>query len=154
MNLCTNCFVQGYCERAFARIVSDEVLSNASWLIDFKRFLVQYSFAKKLKPGDWQDHLADLYCNYKGWIRGPSGEEIFLDTQAFEIPHIREWFRDFIQPIPQSVRPRIRGSARERVRVLATIMRAHYPVEASLWGVRAANDNELPISPFNNAPAR
>lgn len=141
MIFCTRCNQQGYCSRISSRIFGDEVFSNRYWLVDFKCFLNGYSFRQKLMPGDWHDHIADLYCNYKGWISGPSGEEVFLDTQVFEVAHIREWFRDFIQPVREGTTPRLRREARERVRVLATIMRAFYPEEAMMWGVRAANDN-------------
>lgn len=122
---------------------SDEEISREEFIIDFKSFLVAYSFKERLLPSEWHEHVCSLYRDYRGWISDKAGSEVFLEMEVFEVPHIREWFRDFIQPVPPGVQARIRLEARERIRALATIMRAYFPAEAMLWGVRAANDNEV-----------
>ena len=76
-------------------------------------------------------------------MRDAKRNEIYLNMQEFERLHIREWFRDFCcTPCSPDVEPRVRGEAKERVRILATILKAHNPDEALIWGVRAANDND------------
>lgn len=141
MELCYRCLNSGFCAKQKTKVVSDTSLSNPYWLRDFKFFLVLYSYRNKIPPSKWADHLSDLYCRYLGWIAGPGGEEIFLNTEVFELPHIREWFRDFIQIVPNGVTPHVNALAFERVRVMATIMAAHHPISAVMWGVRPANDN-------------
>lgn len=139
--LCVRCVSLGYCPSRWSHLVRDDELSEPLFLIDFKLFVTRYAFRTRLTPDQWLDHLTGLYRDYPGWLRNQCGEEVFLDMTVFEVPHIREWFRDFVRPVPVGVRPRIKASAKERVRAFTTIMRAHFPEEAMMWGVRAANDN-------------
>lgn len=147
MIFCRKCAVEQYCKRFVTPIFTEEELRRPFFQADIKAFLVGYTFQHYVLPGEWHDHMVGLYRDYRGWIKGANGKQVFLDLSVFELPHIREWFRDYIQIVPNGVETRLRGESKERVQVLATIMRAHFPVEASLWGVRAANDNELVVSP-------
>jgi hypothetical protein len=54
---------------------------------------------------------------------------------------IRYWFRDFCRVVERDVIPHVRCEAWERVRILASILRARDPDAARMWGLRAANDN-------------
>lgn len=138
---CLRCISLGFCPKVFSTVFSDSELSRDHFLADFRTFLVRYSFEQRLLPSQWHDHLCGLYRDYRGWIKDREGSEVFLNMEVFEHPNIREWFRDFIRPISPGVHPRLRAETKERVRVFATIMRAHFPEEAMMWGVRAANDN-------------
>jgi hypothetical protein len=140
MNFCTRCTAQQYCQRLSVPLFTDAELSARYFQTDFKAFLVAYTFRHHIRFSQWPDHLIGLYRDYRGWIRGADGDEHFLDLGVFEDEHIREWFRDYIQPVPEGVTPRLRGETKERVRALATIMRAHFPVEALMWGLRPDND--------------
>lgn len=153
MTFCVQCHLEQYCKRLVTPVFTDDEIKRPFFLADMKTFLVVYSFEHHLLPSEWHDHMVGLYRDYRGWIKGEGGQEIFLDLSVFELLHIREWFRDYIQIVPNGVETRLRGESKERVRILATIIRTHYPVEASLWGIRPANDNEFPISPSSSSAA-
>lgn len=155
MKFCRHCQMIGICERLVAQLFSDRELYREYFLYDFRAFLVSYTIKHDLCFSEWLDHLCDLYRDYRGRIKGADGQEVFLDMSVFEVPHIREWFRDFIRLVPPGVQPRLRPEARERVRVLATIMRANFPSEGMMWGLRAANDNApAPLPPCAGSGAR
>ena len=134
--LCFNCFSHGYCRKTSSRIVSDDEMTPA-FVSDVK----ETARSLNVSPYDWREHLSDLYRDYKGRIIDEDGNEVFLDTEVFEFPHHREWSRDFMAHLAEGSAPRIRAESRERIRVMASILRAAFPAEADMWGVRAANDN-------------
>ena len=137
MQLCSLCLRLGYCRKLTSFLVSDAELSNPNFVADLRR----YTASLDIDPGEWHDALTDKYRDYPGRIIGPDGQEVMLDMEQFELPHIREWFRDYVcNPCPPGKTPRLRRENKERVRILATIMRAVAPMEALTWG--AANDNE------------
>jgi len=140
--LCTACMTSGFCPKKSVAVVGDDELNDPDYLRDFKEFV------RFLDVSDcrWHEYLTDLYKDYPGWIVGPDGKEVFLDMDEFERPNIREWFRDFCTPLRDGAKPRVREEARERVRIFATVLSAHYPFDAMLWGIRVANDNSAPAS--------
>ena len=139
------CYSGGYCKNLQSRIVSDQELANPLFVAHVRQTANELGF----EASEWLDAVYDLYCEYRGCIVDANGREIFLDLEPFEVPFIREWFRDWAcKPAKCGVRPRVREESRERIRVLATILRARYPERAMMWGVVAANDNET-ISPAN-----
>ena len=138
--LCSACMGRGFCLKNKVRLVSDEKLNDIDYLSDLKDFMRSLEISDSL----WHEHLANLYRDFPGWIVEADGSETFLDMEEFERPNIREWFRDFLKPLRPGARPRIRAEARSRVRVLATILNAHYPNSALLWGAKIANDNCIP----------
>lgn len=137
---CMQCIGQGFCPKISVRFVSEQQVKDSDYIRDLK------AFARRLEISDcaWHEYLTDLYKDYPGWVIGPSGREVFLNMEEFERQGIREWFRDFLRPCPDTVQPRVRREAVERVRILATILSAHCPVQSALWGVRPANDNRPP----------
>ena len=140
MSLCPACLLSGYCRRFNVRIVSDMELDNPEFIRDVRRAALEQGKT----CDEWLEHMTNLYRDYPGRIVDSGGAEVWLDMSDFERSKIRYWFRDFCcTPCPTDVSPRVRREARERVRVLATILRAADPVAAQLWGVRAANDNEV-----------
>lgn len=137
MQLCATCLTLGYCRKKNTVLVSDRQLENPDFLIDLRAFTADL----KISPDHWVDFLIDTYRDYRGRIIH-QGNEVFLDTEALEATSIREWLRDWAcTAVPEGVRPRLREESRERIRVLATILATRFPFEASMWGVRAANDN-------------
>ncbi len=141
MWLCMNCLSLGVCRKIKCQIVSDGELSSTLFVEDVR------TAAKNLAVPSckWRDYLYDLYRDYPGRVIDEFGDEVFLDFEAFETPGTREWFRDWVYRNPSSypVR-RLRSESFERVRVIATLLRASSPKSAILWGVRPANDNRAP----------
>lgn len=139
MNLCANCIELGHCARCAAVLVSDAELKNADFIRDVRAF----AFSLGVSKHHWLEFLTDLYRDYPGVIIGPNSAESLLDMDALEVPHIQDWFHAFCcKPCPPETRPRVRAEAKERVRILATVLRACYPAAAQGWGLRAANDND------------
>lgn len=141
--LCSCCLLLGYCRRLNVQIVSDEALGDPEFIRDIRTF----AEGLDLTRDEWKDTLSNLYRDYRGRILDASGAEIFLDMDEIEraSPY---WFREFAKAPRPGVRPRVRREAKERVRVLTTILKAAYPDTAQFWGVRPANDN----MPNNNEP--
>jgi len=141
--LCAACLVKGYCKELRTPIVSDEELSKPEFLLDVRRTAFAFGF----NPSEWRDQLYDWYCAYAGCIVDSEGREVFLDLEVLEVPLIRGWFRDWACTLPRDgAVPRVRIEARERIRVLATILRASFPELAYTWGLCAANDNAVQSS--------
>lgn len=151
MSYCPYCISRGPCKRG-ARLVDDYELSNPEFLRDVRNFAARLS----IRPCDWLDYILDLLSRFDGCLVDATGKPAWLDTEAFlptdeEIDlgqassidaRMRNWFDEtFSAPVPHDVAPRIRREARERFRVVATTLRAQFPADAVMWGVRAANDN-------------
>lgn len=137
MPLCPRCLLLGYCRKLNTRLISDEELADPEFIRDVRAFTESLGKTRD----EWKDYLADLYRDYRGRILDVQGEEIFLDMELLEQASTY-WFRDTCQASLPHVRPRLRIEARERFRVLATILRASFPDAAQFWGVRPANDND------------
>jgi hypothetical protein len=120
-------------------LVTDAELKAPEFLRDVKTA----GYSLRVKASDWQEQINNLYRDYLGRIRDPhTGVETFLNMEEFEGPHIREWFRDWVcTPCPANFTPYAHPASRERVRIFATILRAHFGSGASAWGLRADNDN-------------
>ena len=121
-------------------LVTDTEIANPDFIRDGRAACN----AQNKTAEQWVEHVHDLYRDYTGLIFDGEGHEIILNMEVFEVPSIRECFRDFAcTPCPPEIIPRVRVAARPRVRVLLTVMRASFPLEAENWGVReAANDNQ------------
>ena len=141
MALCFNCILLGYCRNKNTVVVSDLELQNPEFIRDVREFC----YERNISSHFWQVYLTDLYRDYQGRIITSDGREYYMHMDVFEIPSIRDWFRDFCStPCPPHITPRIHTNTRKRVRVLATIIKAHHPRAAMMWGVRPANDNVPP----------
>lgn len=145
--LCGQCYLQGYCRRLVSFAATDADLTPA-----FLRDLRAYARAMQLTPDAWEQFLAAAYRDYPGRIVDRDGEESNLDTSVFDAPEIRTWFRDMCRVLPDHVCPRLRREARERYKVLASILRARDPVGTRLWSKPIANDNEGGGGIVVNAP--
>ena len=143
MILCMNCVALGYCANLSCILVSDHELNN----LDFVEDARSCAQSLRISPSRWRDFIYDTYRDYPGRVLGSDGKEVFLDLEVFETVGIREWFRDWVlrsEPLSRSKILRI--ESRERVRVIATLLRARSPKPALMWGVRPANDNQRPAS--------
>lgn len=161
MTLCIRCPMVGYCSHLTAQVVTNDELDNPHFLSDFLR----YSQNLNLRPSAWRGYLTEIYSNYNGRILNGDSEE-FLDMDVFEIEDdilfeplsvggaakqvsiandaIRQWVDYWLC---QSHKPQEKNEmselTRERLRVVATILKIQNPKEAQFWGLsrKAANDN-------------
>ena len=136
---CGCCDVLDYCRNIKSQLVSDSELSDPEFIRDVRNF----AHSLNISSYHWREYLNNLYRDYKGWIEGPDGSEIFLNMRVFEFEHARLWFRQFCcTPTRDHIKPYVRREARGRAKIVATILRASFPDAAMMWGKRAANDNE------------
>ena len=147
--LCAECYLQGYCRELRSRAVEGAELTPA-FIADVRRTMC----AMNLNQEAWEPFLTAAYRDYPGTIVDAGGNAIWLDTGVFGGENVRTWFRDLCRPLPANARPRIKRSVQTRFKVLATILRAIYPVETSLWGIAIANDNPRSATPALPAPRR
>lgn len=139
--LCAYCYGQGYCKRLRCDLVRNAEIANPDWVHDVRITAVKHG----KKPREWPDYLDDLYRDYLGWIADTSGNEIFLNVGILREPNARFFFRDFCRAPEPNAHCFVRPVSWERVRVLATILKAHDPGTAMNWGLRADNDNKPPL---------
>lgn len=126
MASCSLCIIENTCTQV--RLVTDRELADPAFI----RRLRDFCFALNISSYQWLDFLTDQYRDLRGCIVDHTGRTVFLDMDVFEVPHIRDWFRDFCcTPCPPHITPYVRGEAKERVRVLATILRTadHIPLK-------------------------
>lgn len=145
--LCAPCLADGVCRVRTSLIANDDELANMDFVRDVRMFAVSLN----VTPDRWLDFISDLYRDFNGKIVNGDGEEVLLDFEPLERDGIREWFKDWACKGADPSKPvRLRREARERVRVIATILRSQYPGEAIVWGIRAANDNQQPHANDNS----
>lgn len=121
MEICTLCIIETRCART--PIVADSELADPAFI----RALRNFCYDLNISSYHWLEYLTDLYRDYRGCIVDEYGRTVYLNMDVFEVPNIREWFRDFCcTPCPPHITPYVRGEAKERVRILATILRAEY----------------------------
>jgi len=117
MGACALCIIEDRCERT--RLVTDRELADPAFI----RSLRDLCFGLNVSSYQWLDFLTDLYRDAHGCIVDESGRTVFLDMDVFEVPHIRDWIRDFCcTPCLPRITPYVRGEAKERVRTLSTIL--------------------------------
>jgi hypothetical protein len=137
MSICVNCLLLGYCRDRKTLIVKRDDLKS-----DFIRDVREFAFSLGLTRDAWHETLVNWLRDYRGLIINAKGDPVDLDTSVFETASIRDWFRDTCCTLPTPDGARyVRVQAQQRFIVLATILRATFPRESLLWGVRAANDN-------------
>lgn len=128
------------------RLVDDNELQNSKFVAAVRETALQLRIPQRR----WPDTLSDWYRDCTCDIVDAFGRIVDLDMSHLEYPEGEEtdeapyarWYQDFCNtPCPPSVTPFVRKEAWERVRIIATLLRATYPVRASTWGKIPANDN-------------
>lgn len=140
-------------------IINDTEIANAAMVRAIRNFCAGLD----ISAGQMLDYLADTYRDLDADIVDKDGFLIFLDLTPLETDpddldmlvhckrseRVRDWFRTMTMPVPDHVTPYVRGEAKERFRILATIIIAHNPQIA--WprtipansNLRSDNDNFL-----------
>lgn len=119
-------------------IVSDRELDSPAWLADAK------SFTQRLRVprSRIRDFLADGLRDTDTVLVTESGDRACVDLEEIEkddgddceTDGFEWWYKDWTRKTPPGVTPRLRVEARERVRVITTILRMIFPKETSVWG--------------------
>lgn len=139
MKMCRECTRAGRCLNVKGLIVSDRELDNPFFIQDLRAF----AYSRNISKYHWLDYLTDLYRDLEGCIIDDQHLVVWLNMELLEVPNPHEWFRHFCnRPVQPGTLPQLHPKTRERVRILATILRAAFPEIARFWGVRGANDNE------------
>lgn len=147
---CQPCYLVGFCQRRCVAIVNDAEISNPN----FVRAVRNHCAALNVPAGKMLDYLADAYRDLDAEITDINGKVIFLDFSPLETDpddadilvhcprgeRLRDWFRTMTTTVPDNVTPYIRGEAKERFRVLATIIIAANP-DVDWPRIIPANDN-------------
>jgi len=156
-NNCIRCVLAGYCLNLKSKAVTMEELKNPYFLYDFLKF----GHSLGLEDAEWKPFLNESLLKYSGDIVDESGKAVFVDTEVFEIgedtlftgskedvsrafERIRDFFSYwFGQERELREKVHFRGNTGEKLLVVASILRAQNPHEASFWGLegKAANDN-------------
>lgn len=146
---CPVCQMAGQCKKRISRVVSDAELRDPQFVRAVRTAAHDQSIASRV----WVDTLYDWLRDYAGCFVDTRGQLAELDMSHLEYadgeekdeaPYAR-WYQDFCNtPCPPDVTPFVRKEAWERVRIIATLLRATYPVRASTWGKAPANDNRPP----------
>jgi hypothetical protein len=117
MASCSLCIIENTCTQT--RLVTDRELADPAFI----RRLRDHCYSLNISSYQWLDFLTDQYRDLRGCIVDHTGRTVYLDMEVFEVPHIRDWFRDFCcTPCLPHITPYVRGEAKERVRILATIL--------------------------------
>jgi len=153
---CQLCFLNGVCQRRSVPIVNDAEIGHP----DLVRVVRNFCAALNVPAGQMLDYLADCYRDLDAEITDSQGKAIFLDFLPLETDpddadilvhcprgeRLRDWFRTMTTTVPENVTPYIRGEAKERFRILATIIIAtnsdvHWPrILPANDNLQAAND--------------
>lgn len=112
-------------------IVSDAELDNPEFLRDLRIFAANL----RVSRGRWLDWLADGYRDADAILVDDCGDPADVDLELLELDGIEWWFKDWCKRPPAGITPRLRIEARERVRVVATLLRLIFPKESIVWGV-------------------
>lgn len=154
---CPLCFFVGFCRLRQVPIVSDTEIDSP----DLIRAVRNHCAALEVPASRMLDYLVDLYRDLDAEIIDETRMPIFLDLSPLETDpedadilvhcprgeRIRDWFRTMTTPVPEDVTPYVRGEAKERFRILATLIIAANPqinwprILPANDNFRAANDN-------------
>ena len=142
-------------KRVKCPLVNDAELSHPPFI----RAIRTAAYEEGVEAGDWLEHLYNLLRDAESIIdRGNGPVDITLnefeasdrdfDTDAYKRTYerMRDWFgSNCCSPVDPDKRAFVRPEARERFRILATILCAYYPERARGWPrIIPANDNDLP----------
>ena len=112
------------------RLVTDEELMNPQFLRDIKTFASKCRIPRR----SFVDWLVDGVRDADTVLVDGEGNPVEIDYDEIERDHIDLWFRDWAQRPEAHINPRVREESRERVRLVATMLRVIFPKESSVWG--------------------
>jgi len=151
---CRSCQCQG----SVARLVSDRELRSPEFLRDVRNFTASLGIPKGrlldaiMEAGARSEarfidhHKRPVALSFESLL--PADDLIDAGLGGAFEDKIKNWMEEtFAVPVPDHVTPHVRVEARKRFRVIATILRAAYPQDAMMWGVRPANDNSAAYPP-------
>ena len=164
MRVCLRCGGRhGDRPQQFCQLVTARQLANPEFVRDVRNFAASKRLPRARLLDTFLEALARVdacFINEDGHpitLRFdcllPTDQDIDRGRGKIIEARIQNWLEEtFTVPVPSHVTPHVRVEARERFRVIATILRAAYPQHAMMWGVRAANDNSPPIPPAAPEP--
>ena len=112
------------------RVVTDGALADPVFLADVKTFAGRLRIPRR-RFIDW---LIDGFRDANAVLVDEHGTPVWIDFDEIERDHIDLWFRDWCKVPEDQVRPRVRAESRERIRLVATLLRAIFPKESTVWG--------------------
>lgn len=114
------------------RIVTDVELENDLLLDDVQSFLRMISIPRRQFVG-WMYGIFDCGVNVR-LVDEFGNKATTAHLDQIEREHFDLWLRDWIKVRPPHVKRRIRMEAKERVRLLITMLRMIFPKESTTWG--------------------
>lgn len=147
---CQKCFRVGHCLQKAVPVVNDVEIGDP----DFVRTIRNFLASLPVTDSEWLEHVHNLNRDLTVAITEGRNWQIDLDMSPLEIDHddedlieacpaekrLRLWFRDIIKLVPAHIKPRVRPEAKERFRILATLIIAHNP-QIDWPRTLPANDN-------------
>lgn len=139
MFACSECEIKGYCKEIKVEIVSLSDMQNPQYVYDVRDFCWRLGISRDA----WLDRLAGWLRDFDGHFVDQTGRSLEIDLEAFDTPSIRYYFRDnaCTRPNPNGY---VHPMAVDRFRVMATIVKARFPVVASTWGKRERDAQTFP----------
>lgn len=112
------------------RLVTDGELRNSDFLKDVRTFASKLRIPRR-RIVDW---LVDGIRDARTILLDEQGRPVEIDFDEIERDHIDLWFRDWATRPAAHVTCRVREESRERVRLVATMLRMIFPKESTVWG--------------------
>ena len=139
MALCNDCFLAAQCQKLNVQIVSLADVADPAFVYDVRDFCWRLGISRDA----WLDRLADWLRDFNGQFVDEAGQPVEINLDAFDGPNVRYYFRDngCTRPNPNGY---VHPIATERFRVVATILKARFPVVASTWGKREREEQTFP----------
>lgn len=127
-------FTQACCTgRISVRLVSDAELADPVFLADVKTFASRLRIPRR-RFVDW---LVDGLRDTETALLDEHGSPVEIDLEAIEHEAVEMWLKDWLRMPERHAVPRLRIEARERVRLVATLLRMIFPKESAVWGQRS-----------------
>jgi hypothetical protein len=122
------------------RLVTDDELNNPYFLADVQDFAGKLRVPRR-RMVDW---LVDGVRDARSLLADSDGRPVEFSYDELEHDHIELWFRDWLKRGNRSVAPRVRSESRERVTLVATMLKIIFPKESSVWGTGSIPRLERP----------
>lgn len=111
-------------------LVTDEELKNAQFLRDTRVFASKLPVSRRA----FVDFLVNGVRDSDSEVIDADGNPVEIDFEELERANIDLWVRDWATFPAAQAACRVRAESRERVRLVATMLRMIFPKESSVWG--------------------